>query len=133
MLLGACDLKSLSDGSSGGLRSYDSKSELLGFGNVTCGDSGSKSYCNVVTVLSGKSDGKGCAVNGYVCVLGNSPGNKNFAVVGTNNGESYGSSLSVVGLNVKSELLATIRETGNLSDESEAELKAAILAVKEKF
>ena len=34
---------------------------------------------------------------------------------------------------VKSELLATIRETGNLSDESEAELKAAILAVKEKF
>ncbi len=34
---------------------------------------------------------------------------------------------------VKSDLLATIRETGNLSDESEAELKAAILAVKEKF
>ena len=34
---------------------------------------------------------------------------------------------------VKSDLLATIRETGNLSDESEAELKAAILTVKEKF
>ena len=34
---------------------------------------------------------------------------------------------------VKSELLATIRETGNLSDESEAELKEAILTVKEKF
>ena len=34
---------------------------------------------------------------------------------------------------VKSELLASIRETGNLSDENEAELKAAILAVKEKF
>ena len=34
---------------------------------------------------------------------------------------------------VKSELLATIRETGNLSDECEEELKAAILAVKEKF
>ena len=34
---------------------------------------------------------------------------------------------------VKSDLLATIRETGNLSDESEAELKAAINSVKEKF
>ena len=34
---------------------------------------------------------------------------------------------------VKGELLASIRETGNLSDESEAELKEAILAVKEKF
>ena len=34
---------------------------------------------------------------------------------------------------VKGELLAAIRETGNLSDESEAELKAAILTVKEKF
>ena len=34
---------------------------------------------------------------------------------------------------VKSDLLASIRETGNLSDENEAELKAAILAVKEKF
>ena len=34
---------------------------------------------------------------------------------------------------VKSDLLATIRETGNLSDESEAELKEAILTVKEKF
>ena len=34
---------------------------------------------------------------------------------------------------VKSELLASIRETGNLSPESEEELKAAILAVKEKF
>ena len=34
---------------------------------------------------------------------------------------------------VKGDLLATIRETGNLSDESEAELKAAILTVKEKF
>ena len=34
---------------------------------------------------------------------------------------------------VKSDLLASIRETGNLSDESEAELKAAILTVKEKF
>ena len=34
---------------------------------------------------------------------------------------------------VKSELLTSIRETGNLSDESEEELKAAILAVKEKF
>ena len=34
---------------------------------------------------------------------------------------------------VKSDLLKSIRETGNLSDENEAELKAAILAVKEKF
>ena len=34
---------------------------------------------------------------------------------------------------VKGELLATIRETGVLSPESEEELKAAILAVKEKF
>ncbi len=34
---------------------------------------------------------------------------------------------------VKSELLSSIRETGNLSDESEAELKAAILCVKERF
>ena len=34
---------------------------------------------------------------------------------------------------VKSELLASIRESGNLSDEAEAELKAAILTVKEKF
>ena len=34
---------------------------------------------------------------------------------------------------VKGDLLAAIRETGNLSDESEAELKAAILTVKEKF
>ncbi len=34
---------------------------------------------------------------------------------------------------VKSELLASIRETGILSPESEEELKAAILAVKEKF
>ena len=34
---------------------------------------------------------------------------------------------------VKSDLLATIRETGNLSDENEAELKEAILTVKEKF
>ena len=34
---------------------------------------------------------------------------------------------------VKSDLLASIRDTGNLSDENEAELKAAILAVKEKF
>ncbi|MBQ7344157.1 MAG: F0F1 ATP synthase subunit alpha [Clostridia bacterium] len=34
---------------------------------------------------------------------------------------------------VKSELLASIRETGVLSPESEEELKAAILAVKEKF
>ena len=34
---------------------------------------------------------------------------------------------------VKGELLASIRETGNLSDENEAELKEAILAVKEKF
>ena len=34
---------------------------------------------------------------------------------------------------VKGDLLADIRETGNLSDESEAELKAAILTVKEKF
>ena len=34
---------------------------------------------------------------------------------------------------VKSDLLSTIRETGNLSDECEAELKAAILSVKEKF
>ena len=34
---------------------------------------------------------------------------------------------------VKGELLASIRETGNLSDENEAELKEAILTVKEKF
>ena len=34
---------------------------------------------------------------------------------------------------VKGDLLATIRETGNLTDESEAELKEAILTVKEKF
>ena len=34
---------------------------------------------------------------------------------------------------VKSDLLNSIRTTGNLSDESEAELKAAILTVKEKF
>ena len=34
---------------------------------------------------------------------------------------------------IKSELLASIRETGILSPESEEELKAAILAVKEKF
>ena len=34
---------------------------------------------------------------------------------------------------VKNELLASIRETGNLTDECEAELKAAILTVKEKF
>ena len=34
---------------------------------------------------------------------------------------------------VKSDLLASIRESGNLSDEAEAELKAAILTVKEKF
>ena len=34
---------------------------------------------------------------------------------------------------VKSELLASIRETGNLSPEAEEELKAAILTVKEKF
>ena len=34
---------------------------------------------------------------------------------------------------VKSELLASIRETGVLSAESEEELKAAILTVKEKF
>ena len=34
---------------------------------------------------------------------------------------------------VKSELLASIRETGVLSPESEEELKASILAVKEKF
>jgi F-type H+-transporting ATPase subunit alpha len=34
---------------------------------------------------------------------------------------------------VKSDLLDSIRTTGNLSDENEAELKAAILAVKEKF
>jgi F-type H+-transporting ATPase subunit alpha len=34
---------------------------------------------------------------------------------------------------VKSDLLKSIRETGNLSDENEAELKEAILTVKEKF
>ena len=34
---------------------------------------------------------------------------------------------------VKGDLLASIRETGNLSDENEAQLKAAILTVKEKF
>ena len=34
---------------------------------------------------------------------------------------------------VKSDLLASIRETGVLSPESEEELKAAILTVKEKF
>jgi F-type H+-transporting ATPase subunit alpha len=34
---------------------------------------------------------------------------------------------------VKAELLSVIRETGNLSDESEAELKAAITTVLEKF
>ena len=34
---------------------------------------------------------------------------------------------------VKGELLRSIRETGNLTDENEEELKAAILAVKEKF
>ena len=34
---------------------------------------------------------------------------------------------------VKGDLLKSIRETGNLSDENEAELKAAILTVKEKF
>ena len=34
---------------------------------------------------------------------------------------------------VKSDLLRSIRETGNLSDEDEAELRAAILTVKEKF
>ena len=34
---------------------------------------------------------------------------------------------------VKADLLKSIRETGNLSDENEAELKEAILTVKEKF
>ena len=34
---------------------------------------------------------------------------------------------------VKGDLLSSIRETGNLTNENEAELKAAILAVKEKF
>ena len=34
---------------------------------------------------------------------------------------------------VKGDLLKSIRETGNLSDENEAELKAAILTVQEKF
>ena len=34
---------------------------------------------------------------------------------------------------VKSDILDSIRETGNLSDECEEELKAAILTVKEKF
>ena len=34
---------------------------------------------------------------------------------------------------VKSELLTAIRETGNLTEENEEELKAAILALKEKF